>query len=280
MLRSVKLAQVFEYSILERFWKDADDLGFHGVFDYDHLYGMRDPATPTFDGWTMLAAMAGATSRIRIGCIVTGVTLRHPAILAKMAASVDHVSKGRLVFGIGAGSHEGEHRGYGIPFPPPGTRIDMLDEACQIVRRLWAEDRVSHHGRFWNLSEAVSNPKPVQDRVPILIGGVGERKTLRVVARHADEWNFRPLGDPGPAGPKEFARLSAVLDEHCAVVDRDPGAIRRGLQVMVRPEDREETAATLRLLDEYEREGAEHAVLGFVAPPPRPLLEELAASSA
>jgi len=185
MLRSVKLSQVFEYPVLERFWRDADELGFHAVWDYDHFYGMRDPTTPTFDGWSMLASMATVTSRIRIGCMVTGVTYRHPAILAKMAVSVDHISSGRLQFGIGAGSHEGEHRGYGIPFPPGGTRIAMLDEACDIIRRLWSEDSVTHQGRFWMLTDALANPKPVQERLPIVIGGTGS-------ARHSAWW----LGTP------------------------------------------------------------------------------------
>jgi F420-dependent oxidoreductase-like protein len=275
MLRSVKLAQIVGYDELRGFWRDADELGYHGVFDYDHFYGMRDPQTPTYDGWITLAAMAEATRRIRIGCIVTGVTYRHPAILAKMATSVDHVSGGRLIFGIGAGSHEGEHRGYGIPFPSAGTRIDMLDEACQIVRRLWTEEAVSFDGRFWTLRDAVASPKPLQERVPILIGGVGERKTLRVVARHADEWNFSPMGDLGAAGPAEFARLSRVLDAHCGDVGRDPGEVVRGLQVMVRPDDPTQVGETLRLLDAYEGAGAQHAVLGFVSPPYRGLLEEL-----
>lgn len=273
MLRSVKLAQVFEYPVLERFWRDADDLGFHSVSDYDHFYGMREDSAPTFDGWSMLAAMAAVTSRIRISCIVTGVTYRHPAILAKMAASVDHVSSGRLDFGIGAASHEGEHRGYGIPFPSAGTRIDMLDDACEIIRRLWTEDSVTHEGRFWTLTEALGNPKPVQERIPILIGGVGERKTLRVVARHADEWNFSPWVDLGPDGPKEFARLSRVLDEHCAAVGRNPGEIRRSIQMLLR--DPEHLDDSLRLLDKFEAAGAEHAVMGFVTPPSRPLLESL-----
>src|SRR6266508_6004573 len=262
MLRSVKLSQVFEYPVLERFWRDADELGFHAVWDYDHFYGMRDPTTPTFDGWSMLAAMAAVTERIRIGCMVTGVTYRHPAILAKMAVSVDHISSGRLEFGIGAGSHEGEHRGYGIPFPAAGTRIAMLDEACEIIRRLLSESSVTHHGRFWTLTDALANPKPVQERLPIVIGGTGERKTLRVVARHADEWNFSPLEDLGPKGPEEFARLSGILDDHCAAVGRNPKEIRRGLQKFVRPDHPEALGADLRLLDEYERAGAGHAVLG------------------
>lgn len=280
MLRSVKLAQVFDYPLLERFWRDADELGFHSVWDYDHFYGMRDPRAPSYEGWSMLAAMAAVTSRVRIGCMVTGVTYRHPAILAKMAVSVDHVSSGRLEFGIGAGSHEGEHVGYGIPFPSAGTRIDMLDEACRIIRRLWTEPSVTHRGRFWNLTEALGNPKPVQDRIPIVIGGTGERKTLRVVARHADEWNFSPMKDLGQEGPREFLRLSGVLDEHCAMVGRDPSEIRRSIQMLLRPDDREQLDANLRLLDEYERAGAEHAVMGFGSPPSRSLLESLAAAPA
>jgi F420-dependent oxidoreductase-like protein len=279
VLRSVKLAQVFEYPVLERFWRDADELGFHGVWDYDHFYGMRDPSAPTFDGWSMLAAMAAVTTRVRIGCMVTGVTYRHPAILAKMAVSVDHISSGRLEFGIGAGSHEGEHRGYGIPFPPAGVRIDMLDEACGLIRRLWTEESVSEQGTFWTLREALANPKPIQNRVPIVIGGTGERKTLRVVARHADEWNFSPIQDLGPDGPREFARLSGVLDGHCETIGRNPTEIRRSIQMMLRPDDPEQLEASLGLLDEFERAGAEHAVLGFVSPPSRSLLESLADDS-
>jgi F420-dependent oxidoreductase-like protein len=278
VLRSVKLAQVFDYPILERFWRDADELGFHGVWDYDHFYGMRDPTTPSFEGWSMLAAMAKVTSRVRIGCMVTGVTYRHPAILAKMAVSVDHISSGRLEFGIGAGSHEGEHQGYGIPFPGAGTRIDMLDEACGLIRRLWTEDSVTHRGRFWTLTDALANPKPVQERVPIVIGGTGERKTLRVVARHADEWNFSPMQDLGPEGPSEFARLSRVLDDHCEAIGRDPKEIHRSIQTALRPDDRAQVDASLRLLEEFEGAGAEHAVLGFASPPSHSLLESLAAA--
>jgi F420-dependent oxidoreductase-like protein len=274
----VKLAQVFDYPTLERFWRDADELGFHGVWDYDHFYGMRDPTTPSFEGWSMLAAMAKVTSRVRVGCMVTGVTYRHPAILAKMAVSVDHISSGRLEFGIGAGSHEGEHRGYGIPFPRAGTRIDMLDEACGMIRRLWTEDSVTHGGRFWTLTDALANPKPVQERVPIVIGGTGERKTLRVVARHADEWNFSPMQDLGSEGPSEFVRLSRVLNDHCEAIGRDPKEIHRSIQMSLRPDDPAQVDASLRLLEEFEGAGAEHAVLGFAGPPSRSLLESLAAA--
>jgi F420-dependent oxidoreductase-like protein len=274
MLRSVKVAQLFAYPVLERFWRDADELGFHAVWDYDHFYGIRDHESPTFEGWAMLAAMAAVTSRIRVGCMVTGVTYRHPAILAKMAVSVDHISRGRLDFGIGAGNHEAEHRGYGIPFPPAAERIAMLDEACEIVRRLWTEERVDHAGRFWTLTGAIANPKPLQARIPLVIGGSGERLTLRVVARRADEWNVSPRVESEADGPREFARLSAVLDEHCAAVERDPAAIRRSVQLLLRPEESEVQTA-LGLLDDYERAGAQHIVFGFTAPPARALLEML-----
>ena len=129
MLRSAKIAPVFDYPLLERFWKDADQLGFHGVWNYDHFYGMVDPDQPTLEGWTTLTAMAALTSRARVGCMVTGVTYRHPAILAKMAVAVDHVSGGRLELGLGAAWHVAEHEGYGIEFPSPGTRSQHRNTA-------------------------------------------------------------------------------------------------------------------------------------------------------
>src|SRR3954464_4198895 len=135
MLRSAKIAPVFDYAVLERFWKDADALGFHGVWNYDHFYGIVDPDEPTLEGWTTLAAMAALTSRARVGCMVTGVTYRHPAVLANMGVAVDHISGGRLECGIGAAWHEPEHLAYGIDYPSPGVRIDMLDEACEIIKR-------------------------------------------------------------------------------------------------------------------------------------------------
>jgi alkanesulfonate monooxygenase SsuD/methylene tetrahydromethanopterin reductase-like flavin-dependent oxidoreductase (luciferase family) len=230
MLRSVKVAQIFDYPLLGRFW--------------------RDPTTPTCDGWSMLAAMAAVTSQIRIGCMVTGVTYRHPAILAKMAVSVDHISAGRLEFGIGAAIHEGEHRGYGIPFPPAGTRVAMLDEACEIIRRLWVEDRVDHRGQFWTLTGAVANPKPRQARIPMMIGGTGPRM-LRVVARHADEWNFSPLSGIGPDAPDQFIQLSNAIDRHSEEIGREPKEIRRSVQILLPSDDRAELDAKLRQLDAF-----------------------------
>jgi F420-dependent oxidoreductase-like protein len=272
MLRSAKIAPVFDYALIERFWRDADELGFHGVWNYDHFYGLIDHAGPTLEGWTTLAAMAALTSRARVGCMVTGVTYRHPAVLAKMAVAVDHISGGRLEFGLGAAWHQAEHEGFGIDFPSAGTRIAMLDEACTLIRRMWSEDEVDHSGRFWKLDRARCNPKPVQGRIPMIIGGSGERKTLRVVAKHADEWNFPAAG----AGPKEFARLQGVLDDHCAAVGRDPTRIRRSVQLFITPSNQEQTRSQLDSLGDWEDAGAQHIVFSFYSPPSRELLQSLA----
>src|SRR6201990_1800342 len=148
MLLSAKLAPTFDYPVLEEFWRTADELGFHSVADYDHFYGLEDDTVPTFEGWTLLAAMAAVVRRARLSCMVTGVTYRNPAVLAKMAVTVDHTSGVRLEFGLGAGWHEAEHRGYGIEFPSAGTRVAMLDEALTVIRRLWTEESVTYQGRF------------------------------------------------------------------------------------------------------------------------------------
>jgi len=130
------------------------------VWDYDHFYGPQDHTDPTYEGWTTLAAMAVVIKRARIGCMVSGVTYRNPAILAKMAVTVDHISAGRLDFGIGAGWHEAEHRGYGIEFPSPSTRVAMVDEALTVIRRLWIEKSVTFTGQFFNLENALCEPSP------------------------------------------------------------------------------------------------------------------------
>ena len=277
MLRSAKIAPTFAYAELERFWRDADELGFHGVWNYDHFYGLHvfgEPLElPTLEAWTTLSAMAKVTSRARIGCMVTGVTYRHPAVLANMAVSVDHISGGRLEFGLGAAWHEPEHVTYGIEFPSAGTRIAMLDEACEIIRRLWTEDKVDHEGRFWKLNGALCQPKPVQSRIPIVIGGSGPRKTLRVVAKHADEWNWNAF--PTPSGDA-FRKISGILDKHCADLGRDPKEIRRSLQLFLRDHSEETLTALPAQLDALEEAGLEHVVLSFYTMPTRQVLERVA----
>jgi F420-dependent oxidoreductase-like protein len=274
VLRSAKIAPCFDYDVLERFWRDADGLGFHGVYNYDHFYGLyvlgQPLEVPTLEAWTTLTAMAKVTTRARIGCMVTGVTYRHPAVLAHMAVSVDHISGGRLELGLGAAWHEPEHLTNGIPFPSAGTRIAMLDEACEIIRRLWTEDSVTHEGRFWQLENAICHPKPVQERIPFVIGGSGPRKTLRVVAKHADEWN-------APAATADdYRRLAKILDEHCAEIGRDPSAIRRSVQMFVFPENEAQVRGLPREIDDLEGAGVEHVVISFYSPPSRDVLASLA----
>jgi F420-dependent oxidoreductase-like protein len=274
MRRSVKLNPLFEYPVLERFWRDAEQLGFHGVYAFDHLYGQRDSDVDPFEAWTILAAMAAATSRARIGLLVSPVTFRHPAVLAKMAATVDHVSGGRLDFGLGAAWHQGEHDAYGIAFPPAGTRIAMLEEACVIIRRLWAEDQVDHQGRFWTLRGARCAPRPLQQPIPLVVGGSGERKTLRVVAKHADEWSF-PGGEIED-GPARFARLSAILDDHCRAVGRDPVIVARSVTLLLHPGQPEQMERQVQLINQYKERGADHVIFIFSSPPPGDLLASLA----
>src|SRR3954452_1380388 len=204
---------------LRAVWKIAEDAGFDHIWNFDHLAAISgDPAGPVFEGWTLLGAMAVATTRTRIGCMVTGNTYRHPGLLAKAAVTVDHLSGGRLELGIGAAWAEIEHEMLGIEFGTVGRRIAWLDEACQVMRSLFTQERTTFEGKRYQLKDALANPKPVQKPYPpIWIGGSGERRTRRVVATHAD---VGTLG--GAAAPAEGARLSGVLDGHCEAIGRDP----------------------------------------------------------
>jgi F420-dependent oxidoreductase-like protein len=213
---------------LRAVWKIADESGFDHVWGFDHFAAIGGPPErPIYEGWTILAAMAEATKRVRIGLLVTGATYRHPAVLAKIATTVDHLSAGRLEFGIGSGWAENEHEMLGIPFHTVAGRIHRMEEAIEVCKRLWTEERATFDGRFFQLNDAIHEPKPIQSPYPpIWVGGSGEQLTLRVAAKLADVWN--PSG--GGGDPEEAARLSGVLDERCAEVGRDPSAIRRSVQ--------------------------------------------------
>ncbi|MGE5272439.1 MAG: TIGR03560 family F420-dependent LLM class oxidoreductase [Verrucomicrobiota bacterium] len=212
---------------LRTVWRIADEAGFDHCWNFDHFasIGTRGNLGDVFEGWTLLGAMAEATSRVRIGCMVTGNTYRHPGVLAKMAVTVDHLSGGRLDFGLGAAWAENEHTMLGLGFGTAGKRIARMEEACRMIKLLWSEDRASFNGEHYRLVDAVANPKPVQPAPPIWIGGSGERKTLRVVAEHADVWNV------ASGEIEEAVRLSGVLDGHCTAVGRDPAEVRRSVQL-------------------------------------------------
>jgi F420-dependent oxidoreductase-like protein len=204
---------------LEAVWRAAADLGFRAAWLMDHLYPiMVPPSEPMLEAWTTLAALAARTESIRVGILVSANTFRHPAVLARMATTVDHVADGRLEVGLGAAWCEAEHVENGLPFPALRDRLGMLDEACTVMRRLWTEPAVSFDGRYYRLRDAACAPKPVQARLPLLLGGQGERRALRIVARHADRWNAS--GDVATLTAK-----AAVLRAHCAAIGRDPATI-------------------------------------------------------
>src|SRR5438093_5548204 len=209
------------YEAMLAVWRAADALPvFEHAWLFDHFAPIHsDVDGPCLEGWTLLAAFAARTSRIRIGQMVTGNTYRHPAVLAHMAATVDIISNGRLDLGIGAGWNEYEHTSMGIPLYPPGERIRRLGEACEIIKRLFTQHLTDFDGRYYQLKQSRCEPKPVQKPYPpFVIGGGGEQLTLRVVARYADVWNF------GGGPVEEFQRKTAILHQHCQEVGRDPAA--------------------------------------------------------
>jgi len=229
MRYGLKLSQNATIDQFRAVWQVADDAGFDHCWCMDHFatLGPQDDG-PIFEAWTLLAGMAVATSRTRIGCMVTGNTYRHPAVLAKAAVTVDHLSGGRLEFGLGAGWAENEHTMLGLPFGTTSDRADWLEEACEVIRSLWTRERTSFAGKHYQLAGAIAEPKPVQQpHPPIWIGGSGRQRTLRITARYADVWNA------AWGSPDEVAEVSAVLDQRCAEIGRDPAEIRRSVQFRV-----------------------------------------------
>jgi F420-dependent oxidoreductase-like protein len=203
-------------------WRAADQVElFESAWNFDHFYPIFSDSTgPCFEGWSMLAAMAAQTSRIRLGCQVTGMVYRHPAVLANMAATIDVISGGRLDVGLGAGWNQEECDAYGIELPALKERFDRFDEGVEAVVRLLSETTTTLEGRYFRLRDARCEPKPAQrPHPPIVIGGRGRRRTLRTAARWAQQWNT--IVD----GPATWKELRGVLDDHCAAVGRDPGEI-------------------------------------------------------
>lgn len=197
----------------------ADEGGLDSVWVVDHLIGIPLEQEPILEAWTELAAIGAVTRRVRLGQLVLCVSFRHPPLLAKMAATLDQLTGGRVIVGLGAGWHPGEYEQYGYPFPPIATRLRQLDETCRILRALWSEERATIEGRHFRVRDAVLAPKPVQARLPLLIGGGGEKVLLRRVARHADIWNN--LG----AYHAEVGHKREVLHAHCRAIGRDPAEI-------------------------------------------------------
>ena len=196
-----------------------DRLGFDSVWTWDHFVPLDgDPKGPMFEAWELLAAWGALTTRVRLGTLVTGNTYRHPPVLAKMVATLDHITNGRAILGLGAAWHEGEHAMYGLRFPTTGGRLARMDEAARVLRMLLDEPVADFSGKHYTLTGAVAEPKPVQRRLPLLIGGGGEQKTLRTVAKYADYWH-------GHGTPEVIRHKLEVLAGHCAEVGRDVNEI-------------------------------------------------------
>ena len=207
---------------VREFWTHLEQTGWDIACVTDHF--MANSSTregDVLEGWTTLSALATVVTRMRIGTIVLGNTYRHPAVVAKMAAQLDLITGGRLLLGMGAGWQQNEHEAYGIEFYTMGERLKRLDEACTVMRSLWTNERSNFEGQFYRLSDAPLEPKPVQKPHPeLMIGGGGEKVTLRIVANQADHWNVW-------GGPGVLAAKGAILDQHCEAVGRDPSSLKR-----------------------------------------------------
>ncbi|WP_431234251.1 LLM class F420-dependent oxidoreductase [Mycolicibacterium psychrotolerans] len=209
-------------------WKAADDIDvFRSGWTFDHFYPIfSDSSGPCLEGWTTLTALAQATTRLRLGNLVSGIHYRHPAVLANMVSAVDIISGGRLELGIGAGWNEEESGAYGIELGSVKERMDRFEEACQVLVGLLSQDTTDFDGTYYQLSNARNEPKgPQRPHPPICIGGSGEKRTLRIVAKYAQHWNF------AGGTPEEFAHKRSVLASHCADIGRDPSEIMTSAHV-------------------------------------------------
>jgi F420-dependent oxidoreductase-like protein len=208
----------------------CEQTGWDGVYFADHFMPNHSGPEPrdgdTLECWSVIAALAAAVPRVRLAPLVTSVTYRHPAVLAKIASAVDQVSHGRLTLGIGAGWQENEHAAYGIALGTVRERMDRFEEAAQILRSLLTRPRTTFEGRYFRLRDAPNQPAPVQDRLPLLIGGAGERRTMRVAARYADQWNSWTT-------PEVLEHKVSVLRAHCEEIGRDPGEIHVSTQALL-----------------------------------------------
>ncbi|HEY2916163.1 MAG TPA: LLM class F420-dependent oxidoreductase [Candidatus Limnocylindrales bacterium] len=215
----------------------AEAAGFGLVTVMDHLYqigGVGAETEPMLEGWSVLNALARETTRVRLGTLVTGVTYRNPAMLAKMATTLDVISGGRALYGIGAAWNETEHIGYGYDFPPVRERMDRLEEALTIATAMFREERPSFEGRYYRIDQALNSPRPIQPKgPPILVGGGGEQRTLKIAARFADMTHWFPLG------LEVLTHKTEVLARHAEAIGRDPATIERTMAtpVLVAPDD-------------------------------------------
>ena len=215
-------------------WVEADQIDvFESAWNWDHFYPLAEPYDgPNLEGWTMLAALAQATTRIRLGAMVNGMHHRHPAVTANMAATLDIISNGRFELGMGAGWNEMESAAYGIELGTLKQRFDRFDEGIEVIRSLLDNTVTNFSGDYFNVTEAWCEPKPVQAKVPLVIGGKGKTRTLKTVARWADQWDMT-----FPAAPADWQELNEVLLGHCETFGRDASEITRSVHLGFAPDD-------------------------------------------
>jgi len=231
---------------IKRSWQEArtaavafDELGFDSAWVCDHLYGVPLPTLPILEAWSQLAAVAAVTERIELGTLVTPPFFRNPAVLAKQIATVDHISNGRVIAGLGAGWFEAEFTAYGCEFPALGARMKALEEEIRILKAMWTEERATVSGEHFSVRDAICEPKPVR-RPPILIGGGGEKVLMGIVARHADVWNNLAVFQA------ELGSKVAAVRRRCEEEGRDPESLEISQQcVVVLAEDEEAAKASL-----------------------------------
>ncbi len=208
-------------------WLHLAEHGWHGIWSMDHFMAPNDShENPVSESFTSLSALSALIPEIKIGTMVTGNTYRHPGVLAKMAVNIDHISEGRFTLGIGCGWQEIEHNSFGIPFPSVPERVKMLDESAQILSELLSGKKTNFSGNYYQFDDAKLSPAPFQSKIPLLIGGGGEKVTLRTVAQYADAWNIW-------ARPNFFKKKLDVLEEHCSKINRDSSTIHKTVAINI-----------------------------------------------
>ncbi|HBF62035.1 MAG TPA: LLM class F420-dependent oxidoreductase [Gammaproteobacteria bacterium] len=231
----------------------AETTGWDGIWLADHFLPEEDALIPVHESWITLAALARDIPRVRLGTLVTGNTYRHPAVLANMVATLDNLADGRVVLGLGAGWQQNEHDAYGIEYGTVSSRLDMLEEACQVLRGLFQSDYFNFDGQHYQLKNAPLEPKPQQAKIPLMIGGGGEQRTLKIAAQYADEWNV--WGDA-----QILRHKMNILDQHCESAGRDPHEIERSAVALLFLSDNEKYLNKIRAA-----ELASPAIIGNVS---------------
>lgn len=265
--------QNLPWSTIRDHWRYYEELGFESLWDCDHYQQPSKPTGPYFEGWTLLAALAAETTSARIGVLVSCNTFRHPALVAKMASTIDHVSDGRIEVGLGAGWYEPEHLAFGIPFPEPPALVSQFAESVAIIDAMLRHEETSYSGVYYQLTDAPSRPQPVQrPRPPLTLGAHGPRM-LAIVAGYADRWNSHGTVE-------QIGQRNRILDEHCDRIGRNPAEIARSLYgwASLMPSDPWESLGSFEaMIDAYDEVGINE----FIVDAPRndqfPVLEKVAA---